>query len=274
MSKTKIYFDSNIYADIIRQGIAVDSIKGILNTNKMVLIISSLNLYEAVSCWKSGNSENIQEGVIRFQLFKDLLPCRFLKEVHEISLGEINKAMNGQGFDIFYAGIEAENEINKLANGTFDSTAKTFIENKWNSKLDEVRQRKEYFKQIAGVTIPEEFQAFLSNHQQSFAEHIIGERVIGIPARNKRRLAEKMLQNPHKFPLFTALVRANLFLDYRLLKHSSFSHDTLDDAKHLIIASYANVFVSSDDKLRKYSCNINPHLKVLSLSEFRLTSQK
>ena len=268
MSKRRVYFDNNIYADIIRQGVRVDLIKNILNRNKLILIISSLNLFEAASCWKSRNSEATSEGVKRFQLFKELLPCRFLSEVSEILLVEIGKVLKNQSFDIFYGGTEAENEINKLAGGIYGDTARIFIENKWNAKSVELQQRTKYFSQIRNLTIPESFHEFLSDHQQLFAEHIIGERVEGIPAKNKRKLAAKMLQKHQKFPLFSSMVRANLFLDFRLLKFSSLSHDTLDDVKHLMLASYADIFISNDEKLHKYFHNINTQLKVLRLSEF------
>lgn len=275
MSQKIIYFDSNVYADFIRQGVKADLIKNILDRNKLVLAISSLNLFEAASCWKSRNPETINQGIKRFQLFRDLLPCRFLREVPEIVFGEIDKALNNRVLSIFYDGVEAENEINKLANGTYDDRAKTFIESKWSVKSLEIQRRAEYFNQIRGLPIPDYFDEFLSCHQQEFAEHLIGERIIGIPAKHKRKLAEKMLQKSQKFPLFDSMIRANLFLDFRLFKFKTVSHDTLDDVKHLIIASHVDIFVSNDEKLHKYSHDITTPLKVMKFNEFMdLTIQR
>ena len=168
MQPKRLYFDNNIYADIVRQGVKVDLIKNIINKNKLTLIVSSLNLFEAASSWKSGNPENINQGMVRFQLLRELLPCRFLKEVSEIIVGEIDKALNNRALDIFYDGTEAEIEINKLANGTYDNRAKTFIESKWLAKSLEIQKR---VNQIQSVTIPDDFEVFHSTHRQEFAEH-------------------------------------------------------------------------------------------------------
>lgn len=267
MSKRKVYFDNNIYADIIRLGISVDLIKEILSRNNLVLTVSSLNLFEAASCWKSGDSKAINQGVKRFQLFRELLPCSFLEEIPTILKGEITKALYQQSIEVFYSGVEAEKEINKLANGIYDETARTFIENTWASKSKQIQQKTEYLNQIHETDIPVSFEEFHSRYKHPFAELLIEERVKGIPPKDKRKLALKMLQKLQKFPLFNNTIKANLFLDFRLLKFKSISHDTLDDLKHLMYASYADIFVSNDEKLHKYFFNINVQLKMLKLSE-------
>jgi hypothetical protein len=268
MSKKKIYFDNNIYADIIRRNIAVEVIKSIINKNRLILTISSLNLLEAASCWKSGNPQSISEAIKRFQLFKELLPCRFLKEVAEISLGEIKKALENKTFDIFYDGTEAETEINKLAQGVYDDTASKFIEKQWDSKILEIQRRVEYLNKAENLPPAVNFHQFSSYYQQFFAEHFIAEKVKGIPSKEKRKLAQKMLLKAHKYPLINSMVNANLFLDFRLLKFKSISHDTLDDMKHLIIASHCAIFVTNDRKIHENFHYINPYIKMMYLKDF------
>jgi hypothetical protein len=268
MGKTIVYFDNNIYADIIRQGLNAGLIKSALDKNKSILLISSLNLFEAASCWKSGSQQAIAEGMKRFQLLKDLLPCRFLQEVKAILVGEIDKALNNHSFDVFYDGAEAEVEIGKLASGIYDQTAKAFIEQQWVNKSTEVTQKINHLNQIKVNVVFKDFEEFLSIYQQELAEDIIKARVKGIPDKIARKLAEKMLQKSQKFPFFNSFVKANLYLDFRVLKFNTIRHDALDDAKHLIIASYADVFVTNDEKLHGYFHNINARLMVLRLNEF------
>ena len=77
-----------------------------------------------------------------------------------------------------------------------------------------------------------------------------------------------MLCKSKRFPLFTAIIKANLFLAFRVLKFKALSHDTLDDLKHLINASYTNVFVTGDNKLYKYSKEIQPDLEIFLQNKF------
>ena len=94
----KIYFDSNIYAEIIRRDIKYNQIKDILSRKKLRLIISSLNVFEIASCWKSGNLSNIEQGIKRFKLIKGLFPCRFLNEIPNILLMELDNLINNVSF--------------------------------------------------------------------------------------------------------------------------------------------------------------------------------
>lgn len=105
-------------------------------------------------------------------------------------------------------------------------------------------------------------------HQQYFAEEFVGSRIQNIPSRFKRQYAKKILEKPHRYPMTNSVIKANLYLDFRLLKFGQMSHDTLDDVKHLILASYADFFVSNDDKLHKYHQDINDRPIMLRLSEF------
>ena len=71
----KIYFDSNIYAEIIRRNIQAGQVRNILAKNKLKLIISTENMFEMASCWKSGKPADIEYGIKRFNLVKDLCKC-------------------------------------------------------------------------------------------------------------------------------------------------------------------------------------------------------
>ena len=110
----KVYFDSNIYSEIIRRDIKSDQIRSILSEKKLRLIISSLNMFEIASCWKSRNSSNIDAGINRFKLIKELLPCRFHNTIPNILLMEIDNVINNAGISPFCDQEKAdfEREIN------------------------------------------------------------------------------------------------------------------------------------------------------------------
>jgi hypothetical protein len=97
---------------------------------------------------------------------------------------------------------------------------------------------------------------------------MIEERIQGIPNKTKIKFAEKLLEKPQKYPLFNSMVNGNLFLDFRVLKFRSLSHDRLDDMKHLVLASYSDIFVSNDGDIHKYCSYINDALEVLNLEDF------
>jgi len=271
----KIYFDSNIYAEIIRRDIKSDQIKNILSGKKLRLIISSLNVFEIASCWKSGNPSDIEQGIKRFKLIKELFPCRFLNTIPNILLMELDNLINNVSFSPFCENQEKadfERVIVKFSNGIYDDNAKTFIENRWagksnniQNKISELTKNKDQFK------FANDFKEFFSRNrdlQKLIAEGIVAERVRNIPNRHRRKTAEKILRKSNRFPMIVSVIKANLFLDYRVLKFGNCSHDTLDDLKHLINTSYTDVFVTGDNKLFDYSKELHPNLEILSKDDF------
>ncbi len=131
----KIYFDSNVYSEIIRRNMKSEQIRSILSKKKFQLIISSLNMFEIASCWKSGNLLDIKEGIKRFNLIKELLPCRLLNTIPSILLMEVDRVINNTNISPFCKNQDKANfekEINKLAQGIYDNKAKTFIKNNVN----------------------------------------------------------------------------------------------------------------------------------------------
>ena len=266
----KIYFDSNIFNEIIRKHIKSEQIRSILSEKKYRLIISSLNMFEIASCWKSGNHSFIEQGIKRFKLIKELLPCRFLNTIPNILLMELDNVINNTTISPFCENQEKadfEREINKLSQGIYNDKAKTFIENRWagkrnhiQNKISELTENKNIFK------FADTFNEFLIKNedlQQLIAEGLIEERVINIPSRHRRKTAEKILRKSHRFPMLISVIKANLFLDFRVLKFGNCSHDTLDDLQHLINASYTDIFVTGDNKLYDYSKEIHPNLEIL-----------
>ena len=170
---------------------------------------------------------------------------------------------------------EMEKEINKLADGIYDARARNFIENKWAAKRDYLSKQVSVVSENRNLfKTAETYKEFLRNNeeaQKGIAEIILDERVKGLPDRHRRRFAEKILKKSRQFPMVTTLVKSNLFLSFRVLKFGKCSHDTLDDLKHLINASYANIFVTNDKNLLKYSNVINPSLEAKMCDEFLMS---
>lgn len=271
----KVYFDSNIYSEIIRRDIKSEQIRSILSEKKLQLIISSLNMFEIASCWKSGDPSDIEQGIKRFKLIKELLPCRFLNTIHNILLMEIDKAINNANISPFCENqgkADFEREINKLAQGIYDNNARTFIENRWAGKRNDIKRKTSELTENESIfKSADQFQEFFVKNdslQQLIVEDLIYERVMKIPNRHRRKTAEKILCKSRKFPMIISVVKANLFLDFRALKFGNCSHDTLDDLKHLINASYTDVFVTGDNKLYNYSKEIDLYVEILTEDDF------
>ena len=167
-----------------------------------------------------------------------------------------------------------EREINKLADDKYDDRAKNFIENKWLTKRDYLSKHKAAVVANRGLfKAADTFKEFLCDNQDAqkgITEVILNERVKNLPDRDRRRLADKILMKPRKCPMITTLIKSNLFLNFKVLKFGGCSHDTLDDLKHLINASYADIFVTEDKNLLSYTSDINPDVEVKICDEFLL----
>lgn len=72
----------------------------------------------------------------------------------------------------------------------------------------------------------------------------------------------------NEFPALRSAVRANLYLwKIALIDRAAFSGD--DDYRHVIEASYADVFVTGDSQLARTAPRINPELVVLEWSQLK-----
>ena len=67
-----------------------------------------------------------------------------------------------------------------------------------------------------------------------------------------------------EFPAIRSTVRANLYMwAVPLVSGSGVSTDKNDDYRHVVEASYANVFVTGDGQLARTVPRLNPRLRVL-----------
>jgi hypothetical protein len=176
-----------------------------------------------------------------------------------------------------FLGYENQNatrlEIHRLAEGTFDATARGFIA----AREDEVRREhpriaNAYIEHITrvrnrrGDSLPvlRRFRDVAEYFRDRWPEMI---RTI-LHNRITRSEARELAARLGEFPAIRSALNANLYLTFICIAHETApGDDKLDDYRHFIDASYCEGIVLYDNRARNAAPHIAPQLQVLSIED-------
>ena len=220
------------------------------------------------------SEESKAEAQRNFQILSQLEPVfgptpemLFAKELDRLRTGaevipildELNRA-------------SAKYQVNQMAAGRLEADGSEFVSRREASidrdhpryKAHQLRQSRQAV--AAGAQRPKTFEeAFAGFDAQvpGIIRQVLGNRVTGSEA-------VEMHARLDAFPALRSTVRANLYLWAIPLMHDAgASRDKSDDYRHVIEASYAEVFVTGDEQLARTVPRIHPGLDVLTWKELQ-----
>ena len=202
-----------------------------------------------------------------FEIVRDLTPD-LMEEPAVVLRQELEKYVGGGAVDCIMRGArkaEAWKEIVKLANGKFDDRARSFIQTRdKNFRRDHPiigQTNLEGFKKKPPdkkLRTFEEVFNYYESHIPIFVEQMLN----ATPAQ-----ASGIAERIDEFPLLRSIVRANLYLVFVAVAHkATAATDKIDDHRHVIDASYCDIFVTEERQLLSNVRKLNPDLEPVKWS--------
>jgi hypothetical protein len=236
--------------------------------------------YELAKTFRSKRSGMHEKARRLFSYLEQFLsfgiPC--LKQVPDLLREEVKSAdRQKRSVECFYRDEfykREATEITKLAAGEVDSRLEKVLDFRAN-QISEFR--KESPKRTAKWTrfMDGETDMCLSDFIEDawrglgpgcLKKHVSG-LFPGLTERDLRRITRKILSAP-RYRLSHALVRGDLYLDWRCLRGRAVARDTSDDCYHLANAAYCDVYATDESSQGDYADEI------LTLTGIRIHDRK
>jgi len=272
----KAFLETNAINRFLNEKTSGNEIRAVLSSYGYEPVIGTHTIYELARTFLSGNDDETARNL--FEIIRDLKPE--ISEKSAIVLRqEYATYVGGPAVSGFMRGnrkAETRAEIVKLANGTFDDEARSFVTTRdENFKRDHPvigQTNRAIFLENPPDKKLHSFEDVLKYYQPSipvFVEQIL----TATPAH-----ATDMAERISEYPLLRSTVLANLYLVFVAVVHKDVpATDKIDDHRHVIDASYCDVFVTEEKQLLSNVKKINPDLKpvqwstmgkIIDLSEF------
>ena len=231
-------------------------------------IIGTHTIYEIGRTFLDKNQN--QKGQSLFTIVRDLEPS-FVPPTRGLLNQEVLKFRTNSvvlPFLDYLNYISTKFELNKLANGYFDQNAESFIRKRERAiRKDDSILLESYIQHVKNVkkNNPSLFKKvktyndIINYFSDKFPEYII-DILRGSVTKHE---AVKLSRNLNSFPTLRSVIRANLYFQFIMITQKKLpSSDKVDDYRHIIDASYSELFVTEDTQLGKTVKKINPDLDV------------
>jgi hypothetical protein len=270
----RIYPDTNIWNRLCLQAVDEQKLVQSLASRHSTLVLSAHAVYEMARTFSgtAGDARGIQlfSCIARFLDFG--VPCwkevmEFLKDecyAFENSLPEIDPLLSDDELDI------VRTEVRKLAAGIVEGRVKEFIDRRTQFAADTRAEQREHFttrpdlQETLRKVKEVDLQPWLARETMTsqganvLCSHLT--RMLG--AGPTTEYAAAVLRGPASHAA-RALVRADLYSNWRAANRGSNPPDLIDDVLHALQATYSDVYLTADVKHAKYaSLVLTPNTQV------------
>lgn len=233
-------------------------------------VVGAHVVYELAATFLRPEQANVGKGLFRF--VRDL-DASFAPETGNLLAQEVLNLRTNAAVLPFLSHenqIATRLEVHRLAEGIFDGRAKAFIQGlEAEIGREHPKMMKEYIEHVRRVrakrrnSLPtlrqfEDVRDYFRDKAPEIIRAILHGQVTPAEA---VELSARLIS----FPAIRATLASNLYLMYICIAHKAApGDDKLDDYRHLIDASYCNVILSYDGKVRHAAPHIAPHLQLLA----------
>jgi hypothetical protein len=263
-----LYLDTNLWNELCDQSVDAEHLLTLLAANNSELVLSYQVVYELAKCFLDMRGSGSQRGKALFTYLSQFVRSnmRCVTEVMEVLADEmwalrqaraVHAFLSPQGHSTLVSNVQA------LADGEFDERAKAFVEeraalaprirsgpiNQLERRPDVKQRLKDISAQELGAWLHAETDtdrgaALLADHvRRQFPEASpldAGEWALGLLASPACRLSR-------------ALVRADLYYNWRCANRGSNPKDLFDDMYHVLNAIYCDVYATKERGHAEYA---------------------
>ena len=271
----KVYIDVSIINSAHLEGIGGLQLIYHLRMKDLNPATSSFTIYDIIRAYDNRNS--YQRAQLMLSIIKYINPL-YVVLTKDLLEQEIAHFRRGTPVSPFLDHLDQATfrfEVENLARGCSDDESKRFIKNCVSEmKAGFPRISKDYLN-----TMREDTKAknLVANRILTFYDLINFyrkgkeiSRLISLILENSVSPSEieELAFNLDSFPVLRSIVYSNCYLIFlHITKGTSHSVDMIDDYRHIIDASYCNIFLTADEKQLKAVPHINKDLETLSWSD-------
>jgi len=265
----KAYIETSVINQAFSESVTGNDIAIYLDTLGFQPTIGIHTIYELAKTYLEPNSTLKAQ-----QLFSILLQLEasIIPPTDEVFKKEIMKLRTGAAVLPFLDTLNQSStrqEINKLANGIFDSKAEKFIKSReklhrtknpiiYEDFLDYIAKVKSYHTDILrNIRTFEDVVSYFENQIPDLIVKILKGKV-------SKNEAVELFHRLGSFPTLRSAVRANIDLCFICIVHNTHpGSDRKDDNRHIVDSSYCQAIVTGDEQLAKRVNRINPELVLI-----------
>ena len=271
----KVYIDVSIINSAHLEGVGGLQLIYHLRMKDLSPSTSSFTIYDIMRAYD--NQNNYQRAQLMLSIINQINPL-YVVLTKDLLEQEIAHFRRGTPVSPFLDHLEQATfrfEVENLSRGCSDDESKRFIRNCVSDIKDGFpRISKDYLN-----TMREDAKAknLVANRILTFYDLINFyregneiSRLVSLILGNSVSPSEieELAFNLDSFPVLRSIVYSNCYLIFlHITKGTSYSVDMIDDYRHIIDASYCNIFLSSDEKQLKAVPHINKDLETLSWSD-------
>lgn len=260
-----IYLDTMLWNELCDQNVEPAALTSSLSAQGKVLVLGAEAIYEMAKTFKS-NPTRGKELFAYLKKFTDL-GILGVKDNPMLLMAEADAAMNGTkvDFDVFWDAVNyarMKKEIEKLSNGVVDKKAEEFIESRRQLAAIERAAISSHYDGTSALKIrlsqvsPADLPRWIAREAQRSGRFILKQHLAkllpgGQPP--KIAIAAKRILASRRFRLSHAVVRADLYGNWRAANTGSTPRDLLPDLDHVVTASYFDVYATKEAAQAKYA---------------------
>jgi len=262
-----VYLDTNLWNELCDQSVDAEHLLASLASKNGNLVLSYQVVYELARCFRELGNSGSERGRILFSCLREFRRnIRCVTEILEVLSAEMWALRLGKSVDPFLSpqGYSAlKSNIGALANGGFDERARAFVEERAalaprvrSGQADQLERRPDVKQRLKGIstqrlgqwlqaeTITDLRVALLADHiRRQFAE---------ASPLEAREWALGLLASPSSH-LSKALVRADLYYNWRCANRGSNPKDLFDDMYHVLNAIHCDVYATKEPGHARYA---------------------
>ncbi len=277
MCATFIYADTTVWNTLCDQSVDGGGLTKDLAANQSQLVLGTNAVYEMARTFKGSRPHAHQRGKELFSYLRQYvqLDIPLLRQTDELLRDEVKHVRKEiKDIALWYGSANYKKlveEVDKLSEGVFDSRAAQFIPlreaeaKKSRNDLYEAIEEQSHLKQKLSEISEESVGRWIAKEVKHSARRILKghlvKQVNGLSLRELTWLAKRLLGSSH-YRVSNAMVRSDIYLNWRYCRRGALGKDIPDDNYHAVNASYCNFFVTTDPGLAEYMSHVLRNTKV------------
>ena len=272
-----IYADTTVWNALCDESVDAGSLTKELARQGGQLVLGTNAVYEMAKTFKGSRPIAKHRGKELFSYLRRYvqLGVPLLRETGDLLREEAKHVtQETKDLELFYGNADYKKlvtEVDKLAQGVFDSRADQFIP----SRVAEAKQSRDelstaldnqsYLKRRLSAIPEGSVDRWIARETKRAGRRILAghltHEIRGQPKRDLTWLAKRLLASPH-YRVSHAMVRSDLYLNWRYCRRGSLGKDMPDDNYHAVNASHCDFFVTTDLGFAGYASHVLTHTKV------------